>query len=334
MGTRATRRTPSGCGRGLGVAVGVRLGSSVALGRGVSVGVGVDVGAGVGVEVSEGAMVGAAVDAPIGSSPGSAPLLSIVAGSAAKATPTKTIAARTSTAPRSGETAPLLEAPVDDTGEGYPRDVGVSRRAWRIAAALLGVTIGATGLIAMAIAAQPDIRRAAPVWSDEFERAALGWTIDPREGETAGGRLRLHPARPGASALALHALPAGDFVVEAQASVAAGSLDNGYGFVVGSVGEMTAFLVGGDGYFSVQRGIDGRWHETQPWRQWPHVRRGGAVNTLRLECHAAACSFYVNDELTASHAVAHERQLIGVMAQRYWGERLEVEFEYLKVWQR
>ena len=223
---------------------------------------------------------------------------------------------------------------MDDTGEGYLRGGGVSRRGWRIASAFLSVTLGAAGLIALAIAARPDLRRAAPAWSDEFERAAPGWTIDPNEGETAGGYLRLHPARPGASALALHALPAGDFVAETQARVAAGSLDNGYGFVVGSAGEMTAFLIGGDGYFSVQRGIPGRWREIQPWRQWPHVRRGGAVNALRLECHAATCLFYVNDELTASHAVVHERRLIGVMAKRYLGDSLEVEFDYLKVWQR
>jgi hypothetical protein len=119
-----------------------------------------------------------------------------------------------------------------------------------------------------------------------------------------------------------------------QAGVVAGPPDNGYGIVVGSADEMTAFLVGGDGYFSVQRRIDGRWSEAQPWRQWPHVRRGGAVNMLRIECHAAACAFYVNDELTAHDAVAHERSLIGMMAQRQSEERLEVEFDYLKVWQR
>jgi hypothetical protein len=79
-------------------------------------------------------------------------------------------------------TAPLLEAPVDDTGEGYPGDGSVSRRAWRIAVVVLGVIIGVTGVATMAIVAQPDVRRAAPVWSDEFEHAAREWAIDPGEG--------------------------------------------------------------------------------------------------------------------------------------------------------
>jgi hypothetical protein len=119
-----------------------------------------------------------------------------------------------------------------------------------------------------------------------------------------------------------------------QAGVVAGSPDNGYGIVVASADAMTAFLVGGDGYFSVQRRIDGRWTEAQPWRQWPHVRRGEAANILRIECRAAACTFYVNGEVTARDAVPHERRLIGVMVQRLSGERLEVAFDYLKVWPR
>jgi hypothetical protein len=210
----------------------------------------------------------------------------------------------------------------------------VSSRAWRIAVAVLVVIIGVTGLAAIAIAIRPDVRRAAPIWSDEFDSVSREWTIDPGDGEAAAGRLHLHPTRPGANALAMHALPVDDFVVETQAGVVAGPPDNGYGIVVGSADEMTAFLVGGDGYFSVRRRVDGRWSEAQPWRQWPHVRRGEAANTLRIECHAAECAFYVNDELTAREAVAHARSLIGAIAQRYSEERLEVEFDYLNVWRR
>ena len=322
------RATPSGCGRDPGAGVGVRLGAGVALGTGVSVGVGV------GVEVGEGVIVGTAVDASTSGGPGSASTLSVNVEVAVTATPTRTITARISSALRSAVTAPLLEAPVDDTGEGYPSDVSVSRRAWRIAVVVLAVIIGVTGLATIAIVAQPDVRRAAPAWSDEFEHASREWTIDPGQGEAAEGHLHLHPTRPGASALATHALPIDDFVVETQAGVVAGSPDNGYGIVIGSADEMTAFLVGGDGYFSVQRRIDGRWSEAQPWRQWPHVLRDGDVNTLRVECHAAACAFYVNDELTARDAVAYKRQFIGVMARRHSEERLEVKFDYVKVWER
>src|SRR3989304_871054 len=198
MGTRAVRCTPSGCGRDPSAVaagaplcgVGVRLGSGVALGRGVSGGGGVDVG----VEVGERVIVGTTVDASTSSGPGSASALSVNVEVAATATPTRTITARISIALRSVVTAPLLEAPVDDTGEGYPGDGGVSRRAWRIAVAVLGVIIGVTGLAAIAIAIRPAVRRAAPIWADEFDRASREGTIHPGEGEGSGGGRALPPA--------------------------------------------------------------------------------------------------------------------------------------------
>jgi hypothetical protein len=77
-----------------------------------------------------------------------------------------------------------------------------------------------------------------------------------------------------------------------------------------------------------QSGAD--WIEAQPWRPWPHVRRAGAANTLRLEC-AGGCAFYVNEELTAQAAV-EAGGWIGLLAWRYTTETIAVDFEYLRLW--
>jgi len=138
-----------------------------------------------------------------------------------------------------------------------------------------------------------------------------------------------HPRQP---ALALHALLAADFVAEAQAGASTGSTDNGYGIVVGGDGALTAFLISGDGYFSVARYAGWTWTETLAWRPWPHIRRGAASNALRLECRGSVCAFYVNAEFTMELEIGNGREVLGLIAWRYTAERLTVEFEYLSVW--
>ena len=219
------------------------------------------------------------------------------------------------------------------TREEYPSDAPLSRNTWRIVVWIMAATLGAIALTIIAILAQPDVRRETPLWSDEFDAGANGWTFDPRDGSIARGELQLHPARPDAPALAIHALPVPGFVVETQARAIAGSTDNGYGLVVGNGREQTAFLISGDGYFNVMRNAGAGWVDVQPWRPWPHVRRGNAANTLRVECRAVSCIFYVNEEVTAQVETTRERNGIGLMTWRYAAEALTVEFEYVRVWE-
>lgn len=219
-----------------------------------------------------------------------------------------------------------------DTREEYPDGAQVSRCAWRAIVLAWAATVGAIGLALLAIGAQPDARRAVPVWSEEFDSPSGEWLIDPGQGIVATGRLRLFPRPIGSPALALHALLAADFIAEAQAGVSAGSTNNGYGIVVGGEGVLTAFLISGDGYFSVVCYASWTWTETLPWQSWPHIRRGAASNTLRLECQGSVCAFYVNEEFTTELEIENGREAIGLIAWRYSAERLTVEFENLSVW--
>ena len=300
--------------------VGWRVGVKVAVGSGVGEGVAVRVGVCVGV------MTGSSANRLIGL-PASERVDTARTPSGISARPigTKTNLIRRPKKERGGESW-------EDTREAYPSDARVSRNTWQAIVVAFLATISLIGLASVALILQPDIRRAPPLWSDEFDAAPRGWNFDPAEGAIAGGRLRLQPSQPDTPALAIHTLPAGDFVLEARAGVSAGSSDNGYGLLVGDQTEQMAFLISGDGYFSVLHGAGEAWIEVLPWRQWPHVRRGDASNTLRLECSGNSCAFYLNDEFTTQVEVRPRREILGLVTWRYTAEKLVVEFEWLRVW--
>ncbi len=289
-------------------------------------------GVGVGVNVGDGVIVGVAVEVATGSS--ASPIALRSAGAAGIANAPSAIAANkigTRTVLINSDGKPRGDGSLGNTREGYSSDARVSSKAWRWLITALLTTLCAIGLAIAAIVARPDARRAPSAWADEFDSPTGGWAIDPGAGEIADGALRLRPSQPDSPTLAMRRLPAAAFVAETRAAARGGSTDNGYGVVTGQAGELTAFLISGDGYFSVMRQIGADWIETQPWRAWPHVRRAGAANTLRLECAGGVCAFYVNEEITAQVDMK-ERERIGLLAWRYAAETTTVNFEYVRIW--
>lgn len=220
-----------------------------------------------------------------------------------------------------------------DTGEGYPGDECMSRRTGLMVVIVFGATLLAISVTLALIALQPDVRRAAPTWADDFTRNTGEWRFEA-SGSIADGRLYLDPLKLDAPALAFHPISPVNFVAETQARASGGTTDNGYGIAVGDSTTLTAYLIGSDGYTSVMRRTDGEWREAQPWRQWPHVRHGGAWNTLRLECREVECAFYVNEEITTRLASETERSWIGLIAWRFAEERSTFEFDSVSIWRR
>ncbi len=220
---------------------------------------------------------------------------------------------------------------MDGTREEYPSDPKVSRRLWRQAALALWITLAAIVIAVIAILAQPDARRADPIWAEGFDSVLVGWSVEPADTvKVEDSTLRLEPPVSDSFALAMRALSIRNFVVETRAR-AIGSTDNGYGIVVGSAEEHIAFLISSDGYFSTLQEAQGRWIDVQPWKPWPHVRRGDAVNTLRVECRDEACAFFVNEEFTTRAEMRGERTRIGLMVWRYAAEA-SVAFDDLRLW--
>jgi hypothetical protein len=134
---------------------------------------------------------------------------------------------------------------------------------------------------------------------------ALGWN-NPRparlpDWQAPGLPLDLEAA-PNETATSLLGHSIGDFTLEVKAAPLTGSDFAGYGLIYRAQdpAHYYAFAAGGDGYYAILR-VDGD-EETAlvEWQQFPHVRRGGQANRLRVECAGATCRFYINDEHAAT----------------------------------
>jgi hypothetical protein len=183
----------------------------------------------------------------------------------------------------------------------------ISPRSWRFAVVTLVMVAGAVLIVALLIA---NLRRAidAALIFDRFDEQ---WTI--RSGRAEADRLVLQPAA-GSIGLALHPIASSAFTL--QAGVALTSTQGAAGLIVQAddFDHFSAFLISGDGYFRVGDYRNGAWIDRAAWRAWPHIRRDGTVNTLRAECQADTCTFFINDEWTWQEFALPATRTIGLIA--------------------
>lgn len=100
--------------------------------------------------------------------------------------------------------------------------------------------------------------------------------------------------------------------VEVTATVQEGNDDNWYGVAcrLDQFGMGYAFLVGGDGFWTIGR-IDGRsLFLLEPWQHNDVIKTGHATNQLRGYCLEDYLSFYVNDEFVGDFTVEESEDRI------------------------
>jgi len=129
--------------------------------------------------------------------------------------------------------------------------------------------------------------------------------------------------------------PSSDFTLEGEAVPLSGPEFNGYGLVYRAQDEAHyyAFAVGSDGYYAVLRAARGEETVLVEWQQFPHVRRGGQANRLRMTCGGPTCRFYVNDEYATT--VEDDAWLagdVGLWVRSFGDETVAVEFLDLHGW--
>ncbi len=130
--------------------------------------------------------------------------------------------------------------------------------------------------------------------------------------------------------------PVGDFTFEtlAQPVAAPESGFYGYGLVYRAQDpdRYYAFGVGGDGYYAVLRVDEGQEIPLVPWQQFPHIRRGGQLNRLRVRCAEGTCDFTINDEVAAT--VEDETWFSGDVGlwTRAFDEPVAVQFSGARLW--
>jgi len=168
---------------------------------------------------------------------------------------------------------------------------------------------------------------------------ASGWNT-PRPGQPPAWEAPTLPRRvevaSGGVSLSLLNHPDSDFTFEVIArplvGPSSGFYDYGLIYRAQDATRYYVFAVGADGYYTVMR-VDGE--DVTPlvaWQQFPHVRRGGRANRLRLTCAGSTCTFTVNDEYAAK--VEDDTWLsgdVGLWVRGFDGGAV-VEFHSARVW--
>jgi hypothetical protein len=144
------------------------------------------------------------------------------------------------------------------------------------------------------------------LYEDDFEDPESGWDVY-NDGDTlaiySGGEYRLAVYQENYVTWAgpEPGLDLSDFVMEAEARLVEGPLDNNLGLLVRYQEDNEHFYwfqISSDGYFSVDLWEEGKWTSLVPWEASPAIQQGlNATNRLRLVCRGSEFQFYVNDSL-------------------------------------
>ena len=164
----------------------------------------------------------------------------------------------------------------------------VSTRAWRNTWLILVFATTIPIVIAIAIATQAT---ATVLWRNFDDH----WSINM--GSIAGDEWQV-PIISNSVGLATHQIEAADFSFQARMLSQDPNIATGLVINFQDQLNFTAFLISGDGYMSLREMRSGLWTDQEPWQTWPHVKRDGQSNILRVECRSNQCAFFVNDELT------------------------------------
>lgn len=111
--------------------------------------------------------------------------------------------------------------------------------------------------------------------------------------------LRLSVGEPVAGPYSVASPHFGDFDIRVQTRAVEGPEENGFGIVFREQdpNNFYYFLIGSDGYYQVNRILDGNVHVLSQWIEIPSINTGiDSVNTLRVVGQEDRFQFYVNDQ--------------------------------------
>lgn len=186
-------------------------------------------------------------------------------------------------------------------------DSPVAKRMWRITLIIIIMSVAIPLSTAIIIAT-----RATP-YSDQIIWRGFDdhWSIN--SGSIAGDQWQVQLIT-NSIGLALHPIDYSAFTFQARISPSDPNLATGLIINAQDTHNFTAFLISSDGYISLREKRSGQWIDRKPWGVWPHVRRDGQSNMLRVECDPDRCIFFVNEEFTLQENIAASSTNLGLLA--------------------
>ncbi len=129
-----------------------------------------------------------------------------------------------------------------------------------------------------------------------------------------------------------------DTVVEVDATQFSGPAnnDNAYGVSCRSQSDNDAYnlAISGDGFYSIQKIVDGSFQKLVDWTSSDAISQGNATNHLRVECDGARLALYCNGQLLAETTDStYASGDIALMVVTYEPEATEIHFDNLKVYE-
>jgi hypothetical protein len=132
-----------------------------------------------------------------------------------------------------------------------------------------------------------------------------------------------------------------DVVVTVEASQQSDLLNNGYGLMcrgdVANDGDGYYFMISGDGYASIQKGIGGLSGSITPLVQWTTsdlVNQGQTENTITAVCVGDYLALYVNGELAAeTQDSEYDSGYTGFSVVAFEDGGVDVAFDNLGIWE-
>jgi hypothetical protein len=188
--------------------------------------------------------------------------------------------------------------------------------------------------------------RAAPpgpevLFQDDFSDPGSGWEIADYDGSSVGyaeGHYYVIGADDGLMIWGVAFRNFSDLVIEVDATqVSAPPNDNNaYGVFCrvqpGETGDGYALLISGDGFYTIQRIVNGDYEPLVDWTRSGVIRQGNATNHLRVVCDGARLALTVNGELLAETTDAtYTEGDIALVAGTLEAEPTEVHFDNLVV---
>lgn len=179
-----------------------------------------------------------------------------------------------------------------------------------------------------------------PLLHEEFEQA-YAWRS--RLGEAYGidfrveaGVYRARSAQAGFVS-GLNAAQHTDVVIEVETTQLSDFRDNAYGVLCraspNNDGDGYYFLISGDGYFSIRRGVTERVEGLVDWTQTGVVNQNRGINRIRAACIGDYLALYVNDQFIAEARDARYREgYAGLTAAVAAGGTIDIAFDDLTIW--
>lgn len=225
-----------------------------------------------------------------------------------------------------------------DTGGGAPRITGD-----------IVINVNGVNVIPLNRSAQSDRQPAKEVvakattaqkllYSDDFSDANSGWATGPPSQISwtgyKNGKYQIEVFQQGKYTSVCKLREFTDFVMEVEAAIDKG-YSNAYGVILRQVDKdnFYRFKVSGLGAYGFDKMQNGDWVDIIPWSRSNAIHGGKATNLIKVECKGDKFQFYVNGiELRECTDDSFNSGHIGIEAERFDEEGLQVSFDNLNVW--